>query len=44
MYCYQFFRDQGLITQPIPEATMQTLFGTDLLNEVLDEIGRVPTS
>ncbi len=44
MYCYQFFRDQGLITQPISEATMQTLFGTDLLNEVLDEIGRVPTS
>ena len=27
-YCYQFFRDQGLITQPIPEATLQTLFGT----------------
>ncbi len=40
-YCYQFFRDQGLIPQPIPEATFQTLFGTDLLNEVLDEIGRV---
>jgi hypothetical protein len=41
LYCYQFFRDQGLITQPIPEATLQNLFGTDLVNGVLDEIGRV---
>jgi hypothetical protein len=41
-YCYQFFRDQGLITQAIPEATLQTLFGTELVNEVLAEIGRLP--
>jgi NitT/TauT family transport system substrate-binding protein len=41
-YCYQFFRDQGLITQAIPEATLQALFGTELVNEVLAEIGRLP--
>jgi NitT/TauT family transport system substrate-binding protein len=41
-YCYQFFRDQGLITQAIPEATLQNLFGTELVNEVLAEIGRLP--
>jgi NitT/TauT family transport system substrate-binding protein len=41
-YCYQFFRDQGLVPQPVPEATMQVLWGTDLVDEVLAEIGRVP--
>ncbi|HEY7065541.1 MAG TPA: ABC transporter substrate-binding protein [Chloroflexota bacterium] len=44
MYCYQFFRDQGLIPQPISDATFQTLWGTDLVNEVLDEVGRLPES
>jgi NitT/TauT family transport system substrate-binding protein len=42
LFCYGFFRDQGLIPQPVPEATMQTLWGTDLVDEVLAEIGRVP--
>jgi NitT/TauT family transport system substrate-binding protein len=43
MYCYEFFRGQGLIPQPIPDATLQTtLWGTDLVDEVLAEIGRVP--
>jgi hypothetical protein len=44
LYCYQFFRDQGLIPQPISDAAMQSLWGTDLVNEVLGEIGRVPES
>jgi NitT/TauT family transport system substrate-binding protein len=43
LYCYQFFVGQGLITQPIPEATLQSgVWGTDLVEEVLGEIGRVP--
>jgi NitT/TauT family transport system substrate-binding protein len=43
-YCYQFFRDQGLIPQPVSDAAMQALWGTDLVNEVLAEIGRAPES
>ena len=44
VYCYQFFRDQGLITQPVSEAAMAALWGTELVDEVLSEIGRLPTS
>jgi NitT/TauT family transport system substrate-binding protein len=44
MYCYQFFRDQGLIPEPVTEAGFAALFGTDLVDEVLAEIGRVPES
>jgi NitT/TauT family transport system substrate-binding protein len=42
LYCYGFFRDQGLITQPVSETDMQTLWGTDLVDELLAELGRVP--
>jgi NitT/TauT family transport system substrate-binding protein len=42
MYCYGFFRDQNLIPQPVSDATMQSIWGTDLVNEVLDQMGRVP--
>jgi NitT/TauT family transport system substrate-binding protein len=43
LYCYEFFRGQGLIPQPIPDATLQgTLWGTDLVEDVLSEIGRLP--
>jgi hypothetical protein len=44
MYCYQFFRDQGLIPEPVTEAGFASLFGTDLVDEVLAEIGRAPES
>jgi NitT/TauT family transport system substrate-binding protein len=44
VYCYQFFRDQGLIPQPVSEAGMAALWGTDLVEEVLSEIGRLPTN
>jgi ABC-type nitrate/sulfonate/bicarbonate transport system substrate-binding protein len=44
-YCYEFFRAQNLIPQPIPDATLQnTLWGTDLVEDVLNEIGRLPDS
>jgi hypothetical protein len=43
LYCYQFFRDQGLVPE-IPAATLAGLWGTELVEEVLGEIGRVPES
>jgi NitT/TauT family transport system substrate-binding protein len=44
MYCYQFFRDQGIVPEPVPEAAFAGLWGTELVDEVLAEIGRVPES
>lgn len=41
LYCYQFFRDQGLIPTPVSEAAFASLWGTELVEEVLGEIGRV---
>jgi NitT/TauT family transport system substrate-binding protein len=42
--CYQFFREQGLIPEPVSDAAMAAVWGTDLTEEVLSEIGRVPES
>ena len=42
VYCYQFFREQGLIPEPVSDAARDALWGTDLAEEVLAEIGRVP--
>jgi len=44
LYCYQFFRDLGLVPEPVTDATFAALWGTDLIEEVLGEIGRVPES
>jgi hypothetical protein len=44
LYCYQFFRGEGLITTAVPEQTLATVFGTDLVDEVLAEMGRLPES
>jgi NitT/TauT family transport system substrate-binding protein len=44
LYCYQFFRDLGLVPEPVSDATFASLWGTDLIEEVLNEIGRVPES
>ncbi len=44
LYCYQFFRDLGLVPEPVSDATFAALWGTDLIEEVLNEIGRVPES
>ncbi len=44
LYCYQFFRDLGLVPEPVSDATFASLWGTDLIEEVLTEIGRVPES
>jgi NitT/TauT family transport system substrate-binding protein len=42
LYCYQFFRDLGLIPEPVSDAAMAALWGTELVEEVLAEIGRQP--
>ena len=41
LYCYQFFREQGLVPEPVSEAAMAALWGTELTEEVLAELGRV---
>jgi len=40
-YCYQFFRDEGLIPEPVSDAAFASLWGTELVEEVLREMGRV---
>ena len=42
MYCYEFFREQGQIPEPVSDAQLAALWGTSLVDEVLAEIGRVP--
>jgi len=42
--CYHFFREQGLIPEPVSDAAMDAIWGTDILEEVLNEMGRVPES
>src|SRR4051794_28808460 len=43
-YCHQFFVDEGLVPQPLTEAQFAALWGTELVDEVLAEIGRLPES
>jgi ABC-type nitrate/sulfonate/bicarbonate transport system substrate-binding protein len=43
-YCHQFFVDEGLVPQPLTDAQFAALWGTELLDEVLAEIGRLPES
>jgi hypothetical protein len=44
LYCYQFFRDQNLIPQPVTPAALDALWGTDVVDSVLNDLGRVPES
>jgi len=41
---YHWFLGQGMLAQPLDEAELQDLLGTELLDEVLNEIGRLPES
>jgi NitT/TauT family transport system substrate-binding protein len=41
-YMYRWFREQGFIPEPVSEAQIEDLWGTDLVDEVLVELGRVP--
>jgi NitT/TauT family transport system substrate-binding protein len=42
LYTYQFFRELGLVNEPIPDPALAALWGTDLLDGVLAELGRLP--
>jgi NitT/TauT family transport system substrate-binding protein len=42
LYCYNYFREQGQIPQPLSDAQMRAVWGLDLVDEVLNEIGRLP--
>jgi NitT/TauT family transport system substrate-binding protein len=42
LYCYHFFRAEGMIPEPASEQALAAVWGTDLVEEVLAEIGRVP--
>ncbi|HEY7067485.1 MAG TPA: ABC transporter substrate-binding protein [Chloroflexota bacterium] len=42
LYCYQFFREEGLIPEPVTDAQFASLWGSDIVDEVLNEMGRVP--
>jgi NitT/TauT family transport system substrate-binding protein len=41
---YQWFWRGGLLAQPLSDAELQDLLGVELLDEVLNELGRVPES
>src|SRR5205823_3076023 len=41
---YQWFLHEGLLAQPLTDAELQELLGVELVDEVLQEIGRVPES
>ncbi|HLH25153.1 MAG TPA: ABC transporter substrate-binding protein [Chloroflexota bacterium] len=42
LYCYRFFRDEGLIPAAVSDQQLAAVWGTDLVDEVLGEIGRRP--
>lgn len=42
LYCYQFFRAEGMIPEPATEQALAAVWGTDLVEEALAEIGRAP--
>jgi NitT/TauT family transport system substrate-binding protein len=42
LYCHKFFVDEGLVPQPLTDAQLAAIWGTELVDEVLNEIGRVP--
>lgn len=41
-HSYRWFRERGFVPEPIPDAVLADLFGTELVEEVLNELGRVP--
>lgn len=41
LWCYPWYREMGFLTEAIPDATFAAFWGTELLDEVLGELGRV---
>jgi NitT/TauT family transport system substrate-binding protein len=42
LYCYRFFREQGLVPDAVSEATLASVWGFDIVDEVLADLGRLP--
>jgi NitT/TauT family transport system substrate-binding protein len=42
LYCYRLFRDRGVITEAVPDPVLADLWAADLVDEVLQELGRLP--
>ena len=43
-HSYRWFRERGFIPEPVADAAMEELWGLELVDEVLAEMGRVPES
>jgi NitT/TauT family transport system substrate-binding protein len=41
-YMYRWFREQGFVPEPVSDAAMEDLWGLDIVDEVLAQMGRVP--
>jgi NitT/TauT family transport system substrate-binding protein len=44
LYCYPFFRELGAVPEPVSESATASLWDLELVEEVLDEVGRLPES
>jgi NitT/TauT family transport system substrate-binding protein len=42
LFGYQYFREQGLIAEPVSDAALAAMWGTELVEEVLRDLGRLP--
>lgn len=42
LHAYRWFRERGFIPEPVPETVLAELWGLELVDEVLDALGRVP--
>lgn len=40
-FCYGWFRDQGLVPEPVPQALLDAMWGDDVVEEALQSLGRV---
>jgi NitT/TauT family transport system substrate-binding protein len=44
LYGYRFYLDQGIQTEPLSEAALAAVWGLELVEEALNELGRMPES
>ncbi len=42
IFGYQYYRQEGLIPEPVSEAALAAIWGSELVEEVLGELGRLP--
>ena len=42
LFGYQYFREQGMIPEPVSDVALTGMWGTELVEEVLRDVGRLP--